>query len=400
MKPTLLSSPFKGVDSTLSVIGRKNSADEILKDKMSQFVEKHLQNPCKLLLISGDVDFSRDLAKFRFSHGFKTALIHNNQAKDTLKSVIEETISMDEILGIKTHALKDPKRIETSVIVGETQVQSGKKEAKKKKENKNDHDKVKEKMPNPVSETKVSVNIVIAASSSNSISNDVGRQVFKDIAAKVKEEKAVDVVFEESSFQFDHYLNDESHMRSTFAIKCGKKKAKKCSAFIENLSDDHFLVKCLEVNETSGNNNNIQILTNENLRKNAKKELNAKIKKMELKHKAKIKIIEKESMKEQEMKVSSSSNKLSDMLQKAESSVEANVKTVNLKNEKKDLENQLTEFKRTCTNLLQRIEEIDSSIIPSDFSKNVSNIKFLVFKEMASFENPLPIYKFRKEIQV
>ena len=88
------------------------------------------------------------------------------------------------------------------------------------------------------------------------------------------------------------------------------------------------------------------------------------------------------------------------MLQKAESSVEANVKTVNLENEKKDLENQLTEFKRTCTNLLQRIDEIDSSIIPSDFAKNVSNIKFLVFKEMASFENPLPIYKFRKEIQV
>ena len=266
------------MDSTLSVIGRKNSADEILKDKMSQFVEKHLQNPCKLLLISGDVDFSRDLAKFRFSYGFKTALIHNNQAKDTLKSVIEETISMDEILGSKT-LKKDPQREETSVIVVET----GKKGAKKKKEKKNDGDKVKEQTPNPVSETKVSVNIVIAASSSNSISNDVGRQVFKDIAAKVKEEKAVDVVFEESSFQFDHYLNNESHMRSTFTIKCGKKKAKKCSAFIESLSDDHFLVKCLEVNETSGNNNNnIQILTNENLRKNAKKELNAKIKKMRI----------------------------------------------------------------------------------------------------------------------
>ena len=35
-----------GVDASLSVVGRKNSADEIIKDKMTKFVEAHRESPC------------------------------------------------------------------------------------------------------------------------------------------------------------------------------------------------------------------------------------------------------------------------------------------------------------------------------------------------------------------
>ena len=89
-----------GVEVSLSVVGRKNSGDEIIKDKMSRFVEKHRETPCSLVLISGDVDFSRDLANFRFTHQFRTILVHNKQAKNTLKSVVEEKIPIENLFSV------------------------------------------------------------------------------------------------------------------------------------------------------------------------------------------------------------------------------------------------------------------------------------------------------------
>ena len=86
------------IETSLSVVDKKNSADDILKEKMKNFVEKREGlRPCKLLLISGDVDFSRELTRFRYKYKYETVLLHNKQAKDTLKSVVNEAIDLQSM---------------------------------------------------------------------------------------------------------------------------------------------------------------------------------------------------------------------------------------------------------------------------------------------------------------
>ena len=75
---------------------KKNAADEILRQKMRQFVdvvgdEKRI----KLILISGDVDFSTDLHTFRYVRKHEVFLLHNNQAKDSLKSMANKAFSFE-----------------------------------------------------------------------------------------------------------------------------------------------------------------------------------------------------------------------------------------------------------------------------------------------------------------
>ena len=86
------------IETSLSVVDKKNSADDILKEKMKNFVEKREGlRPCKLLLISGDVDFSRELTRFRYKYKFETVLLHNKQAKENLKSVVNEAIDLQSM---------------------------------------------------------------------------------------------------------------------------------------------------------------------------------------------------------------------------------------------------------------------------------------------------------------
>jgi len=105
-----------GIDFSLSLIDRKNSADDILKEKMNNFVEEH--EPCTLLLISGDVDFSRDLVRFRYKNKFKTVLIYNKQVRETLKSVVNKYFDMDSIFGSKQKKARKMETTKSLVSIG------------------------------------------------------------------------------------------------------------------------------------------------------------------------------------------------------------------------------------------------------------------------------------------
>ncbi|TRY80931.1 hypothetical protein TCAL_08811 [Tigriopus californicus] len=79
-----------GMDILPVLNNKKNAADDLLKNKMMTFAE----NPhCRIILISGDVDFSQHLLHCREKKGHEVVLFHNHVAKESLKSVVTKAFS-------------------------------------------------------------------------------------------------------------------------------------------------------------------------------------------------------------------------------------------------------------------------------------------------------------------
>ena len=371
-----------GVDVSLSAVGRKNSADEILKDKMSSFVEKHRSRPCSLLLISGDVDFSRDLAKFRFSYQFRTILVHNKQAKQTLTSVVEERIPIENLFKDTVAAKIDKGTLEE------------KKSAEKKRK--------KAPAPAEVQDTKGPKSFF---SIHGEVNQDIPKmqalQFFHEMKARVATEFSVEARLEEESFRHRRE-NGFVQLSANMTISCGKKKGRKCQRFINDCSEENFRIHCIEVQDKAQKIGR-DALKNEASKRKALKELQSKMKSLTKNHNVKIEAIKEELIKEQFRsqltRTITGGAKANKMLEDAAISVSSNSTMINLEKEVEDLESQLSVFNSTCQEYLRKIYDLNIELNKTEFDGQLSEIRFKLGKEFVTFENPLPIYKFRREIQ-
>ena len=362
-----------GVDASLSVVGRKNSADEIIKDKMTKFVEAHRESPCTLLLISGDVDFSRDLVKFRFTNKFKTILVHNKQTKETLKSVVTERFPIENLFL-------------------ETEKEKGRKSVVRKKENKSVGT---EFLVQPKS------TFFIQGERNGEIPEEQGLQFFHELRNRIVSKFDVEAILEENSFRLNRG-NGLVTLSVQLTLLCGKKKARRCKLFIDDCSEPDFRIICIEAQDEASKICRVA-LKNEETKKKAQIVLKSKMKNSTNKHQMKIDVIEEEIKKEafkseiqKTLKRSSRANKL---LEAAAVSVSSNLMIVNLEKEAADLKSQLEVFSATCQENFKQIEDLDIELSKTEFDAQLSEIRFKLGKEFITFENPLPIYKFRREIQ-
>eukprot|EP00092_Neocalanus_flemingeri_P002800 GFUD01002997.1.p1 GENE.GFUD01002997.1~~GFUD01002997.1.p1 ORF type:complete len:465 (-),score=127.21 GFUD01002997.1:568-1962(-) len=80
--------------SNVNVMNRtrkKNSSDEILRQQMRKVVDTN-KDPGRIILISGDSDFSTDLHSFRYVKMYETILIHNDKTTAALIKVASKAI--------------------------------------------------------------------------------------------------------------------------------------------------------------------------------------------------------------------------------------------------------------------------------------------------------------------
>ena len=189
-------------------------------------------------------------------------------------------------------------------------------------------------------------------------------------------------------------------MTGCLELKCGKKKVIKCNAFINDLSTSNIIVRVFDNKNITLSN---ECKKNEISKDKTLKELKSRINRLTKGHSTKIDVLRRELIQEEYknmvLEEAKSKENAKELLQSAERSLNANCTTVNLKQEIQDLESQLKEFNSTCSNLFKKIKEIDISQDISKYEQHISETKFLFVKEFTSFENPLPIYKFRGEIQ-
>jgi uncharacterized LabA/DUF88 family protein len=80
---------------------------EIHKD-LQRFIEQH-KTPATLVLISGDIDFIKDLSDLRFRHRHYTIVIHNPQAEEQLLKTANEFIPWEAFFEKKCPNIPTPK---------------------------------------------------------------------------------------------------------------------------------------------------------------------------------------------------------------------------------------------------------------------------------------------------
>ncbi len=73
------------------------AVDEQIHEDLQRFKEQQT-TPATVVLISGDIDFSKDINKLRFRHKHYTIIIHNPQVNEKLLKTANEFISWDEFI--------------------------------------------------------------------------------------------------------------------------------------------------------------------------------------------------------------------------------------------------------------------------------------------------------------
>ncbi|EEC06638.1 limkain b1, putative, partial [Ixodes scapularis] len=71
---------------------KKNSADEKLRVKLRRFSDAYKLLGSKIVLITGDVDFTSEVHEMRYHHLIHVVLIHNDQARKSLVECANESI--------------------------------------------------------------------------------------------------------------------------------------------------------------------------------------------------------------------------------------------------------------------------------------------------------------------
>ena len=92
---------------------KANSSDNVIRDLMHEFVGYNKY--CRLILISGDCDFSHDIHNFRRNKKCECILIHNQIAKESLirsatSAYLYTDLIKNEILAAHTNQLSENKR--------------------------------------------------------------------------------------------------------------------------------------------------------------------------------------------------------------------------------------------------------------------------------------------------
>merc|ERR1711971_788504 len=76
---------------------KKDSSDEVLRQQMRKVVDTSAQ-PGRIVLISGDSDFSTDIHSFRFTKLWEVVLIHNDAAKEALKITATHALPFEAVM--------------------------------------------------------------------------------------------------------------------------------------------------------------------------------------------------------------------------------------------------------------------------------------------------------------
>ena len=76
---------------------RSQVVDRQIQKDLQQFMMQH-KTPATIVLISGDIDFIKDLSELRFHHRHYIVIIHNQQAKDQLLKTANECIPWEEFV--------------------------------------------------------------------------------------------------------------------------------------------------------------------------------------------------------------------------------------------------------------------------------------------------------------
>ncbi|XP_071478338.1 meiosis regulator and mRNA stability factor 1-like [Diadema antillarum] len=75
----------------------KNAADDKLRQSLRRFADTH-SPPATVVLISGDINFARDLSDLRHRNGLNVILIHGQAASEALKTCANKSERYDELL--------------------------------------------------------------------------------------------------------------------------------------------------------------------------------------------------------------------------------------------------------------------------------------------------------------
>jgi len=96
---------------------KKDSSDEVLRQQMRKVVDTSAQ-PGRIVLISGDSDFSTDIHSFRFTKLWEVVLIHNAAAKEALKITATHALPFEAVMekGKKAQEKKEGKKKEALKI--------------------------------------------------------------------------------------------------------------------------------------------------------------------------------------------------------------------------------------------------------------------------------------------
>jgi uncharacterized LabA/DUF88 family protein len=65
---------------------------------LQQFIDQHHKTSATVVLISGDIDFIKDLNELRFRHRHYTIVIHNPQVRDELLKTANEFIPWEQFV--------------------------------------------------------------------------------------------------------------------------------------------------------------------------------------------------------------------------------------------------------------------------------------------------------------
>merc|ERR1712080_214508 len=76
---------------------KKDSSDEVLRQQMRKVVGTS-GKPGRIVLISGDSDFSTDIHSFRFTKLWEVVLIHNAAAKEALKITATHSLPFEAVM--------------------------------------------------------------------------------------------------------------------------------------------------------------------------------------------------------------------------------------------------------------------------------------------------------------
>ena len=376
-----------GIDASLSVIDKKNSADDILKEKMNSFVEKRgKENPCNLLLISGDVDFSRDLSRFRYKYKYNTILIHNRQAKGTLLSVVNECHDIQALTQqVVSTSEKEHDTDSTSrkhpLLTSVNRCHSSARPSVK---------------PDIVPNIPTHSICLVAEISTLDVDLSKASEFISQTNQQIAKSLSMVCDYDVTSLKKETDTAKKVFFSATIKVMCGKKKLQKVKECWKLKSDSEIHIECYsEVNITN------DFIQNEMLKKESVKTLETKIFKLLESHQKKLEDIEGKLKLSEESKnaLTSVDKKASETFNNMSEVKKLDAMINNLNQDLNDLNEEKYEFNNSILPIMTKIKEMDTKMAKNYFANQISEVRFKLGIEFLSFENPLPIYKYRKKVK-
>ena len=352
-----------GIDASLSVIDKKNSADDILKEKMNSFVEKRGKDkPCNLLLISGDVDFSRDLSRFRYKYKYNTILIHNRQAKETLLSVVNECHDIQVLTqqvvstGEKEHDTSRKHPLLTSVNRCHSNIRAYVK-------------------PNMVPNMPAHSICIVAEISTHDVDRAKASEFISQTNQQIAKSLSMVCDYDVTSLKKETGPAKKVFFSATIKVMCGKKKLQKVKECWKLKSDSEIRIECYsEVNDTN------DLIQNEMLKTESVRALETKIYKLLESHQKKTEDIEVKLKLSEESKdaLTSVDKKASETFNNMTEVNKLDAMINNLNQDLNDFNEEKDEFNNSILPVMTKIKEMDTKMAKKFLCKSDIGIEIQI----------------------